>query len=475
MTPSSPTPQLPKWIFFLTDAALLFTAWYIANRSPGPLSAAAIFGVVACVIVGAILGTMPLVIHYEREKNEALDDRQRALEALASTVATSAEQISIAASGQHTIAELAQKNLQLAEQLPGKFQDKIDEFESLLTTAQTDERNELKQELARVRAAESERLEAIAAKIEQAARELAKLEAAAHKHLTAAQATLAMAPEALTAATNAALAQIEAKVSATFGSRPPMTVAAAAQEPVRTVPPPMELTAPPFGGHLISSAPIPAPEATPAAPAQAAPTEATAPLPPTTPSDAPAPVSAASEIPAAAVTADAEAPKPVRKRAPRKPKPEPTADAPFALEATATAAPPALANSPAPEIAPEATPAKKSAPAAEFDQTASAEAPSREGIEIGENVISSDRATRLLVTAYIGIGNRLFIRGEGPGLSWDKGVPLQFVSIGKWRWETNDAATAVKFKLFKNDEIECGSLGSQSLAPEHQLEVTATF
>ena len=89
--------------------------------------------------------------------------------------------------------------------------------------------------------------------------------------------------------------------------------------------------------------------------------------------------------------------------------------------------------------------------------------------------MTSDGATRLLVTAYIGIGNRLFIRGEGPGLSWGKGVPLQFVSIGKWRWETNDATAPVKFKILKNDEIECSSLGSQSLDPGHQHEVTAAF
>ena len=92
-----------------------------------------------------------------------------------------------------------------------------------------------------------------------------------------------------------------------------------------------------------------------------------------------------------------------------------------------------------------------------------------------EKVISSDGATRLLVTAYIGIGNRLFIRGDGPGLSWDKGVPLQFVSIGKWRWETADATAPVKFKLFKNDESECTALGAQSLEPGHQQEITATF
>ena len=30
---------------------------------------------------------------------------------------------------------------------------------------------------------------------------------------------------------------------------------------------------------------------------------------------------------------------------------------------------------------------------------------------------TSDGTTRLLVTAYIGIGNKVFVRGEGPGLS----------------------------------------------------------
>jgi hypothetical protein len=92
-----------------------------------------------------------------------------------------------------------------------------------------------------------------------------------------------------------------------------------------------------------------------------------------------------------------------------------------------------------------------------------------------ERVLTSDGATRLLVTAYIGIGNRLFIRGTGPGLSWEKGVPLQFVSIGKWRWETNDASGPVQFKLYKNDELECAALGAQTLDPGHQQELTAAF
>jgi hypothetical protein len=89
--------------------------------------------------------------------------------------------------------------------------------------------------------------------------------------------------------------------------------------------------------------------------------------------------------------------------------------------------------------------------------------------------VSADGLTRLLVTAYIGIGNKVYVRGEGPGLSWERGVPLQFVSIGKWRWETADANAPVALKLYKNDEVECTALGTLALQPGHQHEVTASF
>lgn len=92
-----------------------------------------------------------------------------------------------------------------------------------------------------------------------------------------------------------------------------------------------------------------------------------------------------------------------------------------------------------------------------------------------EPAMSSDGATRLIVTAYIGIGNKLFIRGKGAGLSWDRGVPLQFISIGKWRWESAEASGPVVAKLYKNDQVECISLGEMRLEPGHQQEVTASF
>jgi len=85
-----------------------------------------------------------------------------------------------------------------------------------------------------------------------------------------------------------------------------------------------------------------------------------------------------------------------------------------------------------------------------------------------------DGLTRLTVVSYIGIGNKLYLRGDGPGLSWDKGVPLQFVSIGRWRWETGDATAPVACKIYKNDKLEAPG-GPITLAPGTEQEITATF
>ncbi len=54
-------------------------------------------------------------------------------------------------------------------------------------------------------------------------------------------------------------------------------------------------------------------------------------------------------------------------------------------------------------------------------------------------------------------------------------MPLQFVSIGKWRWETADATGPIRVKLYKNDQIECRGLGELTLEPAHQHEVNAGF
>jgi hypothetical protein len=379
------TPKLPKLPFLVGDAALLGAAWFIAAGAPHPWTTGAIVGVAGCVAAGAILGAVPFLTDYARRQDEALDDRQRGLEALARTVATSAEQISIAAQGLQEITELAHKNLKHAEQLPHKLQEKIAGLQARVAGERDLEKEELEKELAALRASETDRIEAAVDRLAQAAVEWTKAEAAAHRRLAA----IALEREAATAP-------------------PPSPDAPPADAAARK-------------GELAAA---PAPEIEGAADRPSGEGETAL----------PAPVAKAARKP----------------RAPRKPKAE-------------DALPPPPADVPAaqPELAVFAPPAPSEFSQVEPDEAAPA--------------VSADGATRLLVTAYIGIGNRLFIRGDGPGLAWDKGVPLQFVSIGKWRWEAPDAAAPVRYKLFKNDEVECVALGEQSLEAGRQQEVTAGF
>jgi hypothetical protein len=126
-----------------------------------------------------------------------------------------------------------------------------------------------------------------------------------------------------------------------------------------------------------------------------------------------------------------------------------------------------MSSEPAPELSSSEPVAGEPAVPAMTDLSAEAQVKA-------ESAASSDGATRLLVTAYIGIGNKLFIRGDGPGLSWDKGVPMQFVSIGKWGWASHDVAAPVACKLYKNDETAALS-GEILLEPGKHVEATALF
>jgi hypothetical protein len=410
------TPPLPKLPFLVGDAALLAAAWYIAGHARHPLPIGQTLAIVGCVASAAVVGAIPFLTEYARRQDAALDERQRELEALARTVASSGEQISIAAQGLQEIAAQAQRNLKETVELPRRLVD----FQR--TDAVRSEKQKGDKELGVVLAAKTERLEAVAEQIAKGAADWSRAEAAFHKMV-------------------ATFEQLPARVLAEEKADRPAAVAAAA--------------------------PLPEAGAKPAEP----PTWASEPepLPASPPADLPV-ETAIAPTEGVATTAPAAAPKPPRK--PRKPKvmaepvpaldPVPAAD----LVDDPVAVPPAPAATAEPEPAFEAA---ASAPEpSDFAQVSPEEA-------APAPAVSSDGATRLLVTAYIGIGNRLFIRGDGPGLNWDKGVPLQFVSIGKWRWETSEAAAPIKFRLYKNDEIECKNLAESVLEPARQHELSAAF
>jgi len=60
--------------------------------------------------------------------------------------------------------------------------------------------------------------------------------------------------------------------------------------------------------------------------------------------------------------------------------------------------------------------------------------------------------TTIEANVDVGFGNRLFIRGQGDGLSWEKGLPLTCQEASRWVWSSEHARGQVMFKLLLNDE-----------------------
>ncbi len=60
-------------------------------------------------------------------------------------------------------------------------------------------------------------------------------------------------------------------------------------------------------------------------------------------------------------------------------------------------------------------------------------------------------ATIIFAKIDIGFGNHLYIRGEGPGMSWDHGTAMDCVGTGLWTTTIKNAATPIIFKLLVND------------------------
>ena len=85
--------------------------------------------------------------------------------------------------------------------------------------------------------------------------------------------------------------------------------------------------------------------------------------------------------------------------------------------------------------------------------------PEPEPAPVAKTVMATEddaTGTCLIVNLMIGIGNKPFVRGSGPGLSEDAGVPMQFLAIGRWLWRSPDAASAATVQVWKNDKAPLG-------------------
>ncbi|HEX2852319.1 MAG TPA: hypothetical protein VHO24_03695 [Opitutaceae bacterium] len=82
--------------------------------------------------------------------------------------------------------------------------------------------------------------------------------------------------------------------------------------------------------------------------------------------------------------------------------------------------------------------------------------------------------TTITALVDVGFGNTLYLRGEGPGLSWEKGVPLDSLSSDKWAITFTESARPVIFKFLLND-ISWSAGEDYTVAPGTSITVTPVF
>lgn len=89
-------------------------------------------------------------------------------------------------------------------------------------------------------------------------------------------------------------------------------------------------------------------------------------------------------------------------------------------------------------------------------------------------VTSEPPATFISAKIDIGFGNHLYIRGEGPGLSWDHGLAMDCVGAGLWTSTVKNATVPVTFKVLVND-LSWSAGNDYVVEPGQSITVVPTF
>jgi hypothetical protein len=150
-----------------------------------------------------------------------------------------------------------------------------------------------------------------------------------------------------------------------------------------------------------------------------------------------------------------EAPKPKKKAAKRPPRPETSP----------------VDAGPDPDSAQPAEKESEPEPAAAQGELITE--PGALNVPVEERSESTDASLR--VHAMIGMNNRLFIRGDGPWLSWEEGKQMELVGIGEFAWKIPEDLTApMEVDIYINDEQRVEG-GPFTLQPAEYLKLNAKF
>jgi len=99
----------------------------------------------------------------------------------------------------------------------------------------------------------------------------------------------------------------------------------------------------------------------------------------------------------------------------------------------------------------------KSIIASEAEEEVSIEEVSTEEEEFTEvTTTPAGGGTSLTINLMIGIGNKPYVRGTGPGLSQDSGQLMTFLGIGRWQWVSPEPDAPATVEIWKNDQTPMG-------------------
>ena len=122
--------------------------------------------------------------------------------------------------------------------------------------------------------------------------------------------------------------------------------------------------------------------------------------------------------------------------------------------------------------APRATASKK--PAAKPAE-APAPAPAPKPVAAAKSVKKAGpQPTVIQANIDVGFCNTLYIRGEGPGLNWDRGQPLECLKDDLWSYAIEAAAKPIIFKFLINDETWCTG-DDYVVEPGNKITLVPTF
>lgn len=89
------------------------------------------------------------------------------------------------------------------------------------------------------------------------------------------------------------------------------------------------------------------------------------------------------------------------------------------------------------------------------------------------SIVTSAAPITIEAKIDVGFGNNLYVRGQGAGLSWDQGTPLECVDSQTWRL-TVPAKDKLQFKVLLNDSV--WAKGEDLVAaPGKKVEVVPAF